>query len=133
MKKLSVVSYQLAVKMGDQKFKKLEVWRKAMDFIEEVYKLTSTFPIKETYGLTSQLRRAAISIAMNIAEGSGSGFDTEFNRFLNISLRSSYEVMCGLEVTRRLEYCTVGEINSLLMKCDELSAMIVGLKKKLKS
>ena len=119
--------------MKEQRFKKLGVWGKSMDFIEEIYKITNTFPNKETYGLTSQLRRAAVSIAMNIAEGSGSGSDNEFNRFLNMSLRSSYEVMCGIEIARRLKYCSDGEKNNLVLKCDELSAMISGLKKKLKA
>lgn len=119
--------------MKEQKFRKLNVWDKAMDFIEEIYKLTNKFPSKELYGLTSQLRRAAISIALNIAEGSGSDSDAEFNRFLNISLRSSYEVMCGIEVARRLRYCTDSEVDRLLGKCDEVSAMISGLKKKLKA
>ncbi|MCU0666152.1 MAG: four helix bundle protein [Candidatus Omnitrophica bacterium] len=62
-----------------------------MDFIERVYLKTSKFPQSECYGLTSQVRRAAVSIALNIAEGSGSGSDLEFKRFLNIALRSSYE------------------------------------------
>jgi len=119
--------------MKEQKFRKLNVWTKAMDFIEEVYKITNGFPSKELYGLTSQLRRAAISIALNIAEGSGSDSDAEFNRFLNISLRSSYEVMCGIEVAGRLKYCNEQEVVSLLTKCEELSAMISGLKKKLKA
>jgi len=119
--------------MKEQKFRKLEVWNKAMDFIEEIYKITNKFPAKETYGLISQLRRAATSIALNIAEGSGSGSDNELNRFLNISLRSSYEVMCGIEVAKRLKYCNNEEVDSLLNRCNELSAMIFGLKKKLKS
>ena len=69
----------------EQKFRKLTVWHKSLDFIEDIYKLTQEFPNHELYGLTSQLRRAALSVAMNIAEGSGTGSDREFNRFLNIS------------------------------------------------
>ena len=102
-----------------------------MDFIEIIYKITNKFPACEIYGLTSQLRRAALSIALNIAEGSGSGFDKEFCRFLNISLRSSYEVVCGVEVAKRLNYCNQEETDGLLKQCDELSAMISGLKKSL--
>ena len=75
--------------MQEQKFRKLEVWKKSMDFVEEIYKTTNQFPVNEMYGLTSQLRRAALSIPLNIAEGSGAGSDPEFNRFLNISMRSS--------------------------------------------
>ena len=104
-----------------------------MDFVEEIYKITSEFPMQELYGLTSQLRRSAVSVALNIAEGSGSGFDNEFNRFLNISIRSSYEVMCALEIAGRLKYCGGEQVNNLLIKCDEISAMITGLKKKLRA
>ena len=104
-----------------------------MDFIEDIYRITAKFPLVENYGLTAQLRRAAISISLNIAEGSGSGSDNEFNRFLNISLRSSYEVICALEVAKRLKYCQEIEEEVLMSKCDELSAMIYGLKKKLKA
>lgn len=102
-----------------------------MDFIEDLYKLTGKFPNKELYGLTSQLRRAAISIALNIAEGSGAGSDAEFKRFLNIALRSNYELMCGIEIASRLKYCTNSEKENILIKSDEISAMLTGLKKKL--
>lgn len=119
--------------MKEQKFRKLEVWAKAIDFVEDIYKITNEFPTNERYGLIIQLRRSSTSIALNIAEGSGSGSDIEFNRFLNMSLRSSYEVMCGIEIARRLKYCSSKETSHLLERCDELSAMIVGLKKKLKT
>jgi len=104
-----------------------------MDFVEMIYKITNNFPLRETYGLTSQLRRATLSIALNIAEGSGSSSDREFSRFLNISLRSSYEVMCGIEVVRRLKYCDDNAISILSDRCDEISAMLTGLKRKLKA
>ena len=102
-----------------------------MSFIEVLYRVTQKFPTRETYGLTSQLRRAAVSIALNIAEGSGSDSDVEFRRFLTIALRSAYEVMCGVEVASRLQYCVAQDSNDLLLKCNELSAMITGLRKSL--
>lgn len=102
-----------------------------MDFVEEVYKLTDRFPAKELYGLTAQLRRAATSIALNIAEGSGADSDIEFRRFLTIVARSSYEVMCGIEIATRLGYCNHLEKEGLLAKSDEISAMLGGLRKKL--
>lgn len=119
--------------MKNQRFRKLEVWNKSIDFIEQVYRITSNFPDAEKYGLVSQLRRAATSVALNIAEGSGSSSDKEFSRFLNISVRSSYEVMCGMEVSERLKYCSETEKNLILEKSDEISAMLTGLSKKLKS
>ena len=119
--------------MTNQKFRKLEVWSKTMDFVEQIYLITKQFPKEELYGLTSQIQRAAVSIALNIAEGSGSGSDQEFKRFLNISLRSSYEVICGLEIAKRLKYLDEKSFNKLTNQCDELSAMLFGLIKKLKA
>lgn len=104
-----------------------------MDFIELIYHFTRQFPTHETYGLVSQIRRAAISISLNIAEGSGAGSDGEFKRFLTIALRSSYEVMCGIEVSKKLAYLTASEANRLISRCDEISAMIGGLRKYLKA
>lgn len=119
--------------MTEQKFRKLEVWRKSIDLIEGVYKLTERFPKTEIYGLTNQIHRAVISIALNIAEGSGAESTAEFSRFLNIALRSAYEVMCVIEVARRLNYFDDKEKNYILARCDEIAAMITGLTKKLKA
>ena len=74
-------------------FRKLKVWQRAMDFVAEIYKLSAGFPRTEQFGLTSQIRRAATSIPLNVAEGAGSGSNPEFQRFLSYALRSSYEVM----------------------------------------
>jgi four helix bundle protein len=115
--------------MEEQKFRKLNVWSKSMDFIEQIYRTTQKFPIQETYGLTSQLRRASTSIALNIAEGSGSGTDREFKRFLNIALRSAYEAICAIEIAKRLGFCSMREANALKSGGEEISAMLTGLKK----
>ena len=119
--------------MQEQRFRKLDVWAKAINYIEKLYRITEKFTSKELYGLTSQIRRASTSIALNIAEGSGSGSDNEFRRFLNIALRSSYEVFCGLEIAKRLKFISDDEFKLLTKDCDELSAMIFGLQKKLKA
>lgn len=100
-----------------------------MNLVEEVYKITESFPTKELYGLTTQLRRAATSIPLNIAEGSGADTDVEFKRFLTIALRSNYELMCGFEIATRLTYCTSIQQDSLLVQSDELAAMLSGLRK----
>ena len=115
--------------MKEQKFRKLTIWQKAMDFVETVYKTTEQFPSQELYGLTGQLRRAATSIALNIAEGSGTESDNEFNRFLTMAHRSNYEAMCALEIAKKLKYITNDELNNVLADCNELSAMIYGFKK----
>ena len=113
------------------KFRELKVWQRAMDLVVEVYHLTQTFPSSEQFGLISQLRRAAVSISLNIAEGAGSGTDPEFRRFLRMALRSCYEVMTGLEIGRRLGYCDDQQVNALLQEADEIAAMIVGLSRSL--
>lgn len=115
------------------KFKKLHVWEKAMNFITHIYAVTAMYPKHEFYGLVDQIRRAAVSIALNIAEGSGSGGDTEFVRFLRISLRSGYEVICGVEVAIRLKYGNAKDNQELIREADELGAMLTGLIKHLKT
>jgi len=116
-----------------QKFKKLKIWQRSINFISDIYKLTNSFPNHELVGLTSQLRRAATSISLNIAEGSGNDSDLEFRRFLIMSLRSVYEVISGLEIAKKLDYSTSENINKLIADSDELAAMINGFIKKLKA
>jgi len=113
------------------KFRELKVWQRAMDLVTGVYRLTKSFPSEEQFGLTSQLRRAVVSIPLNLSEGAGSGSDAEFNRFLRISLRSCYETMTALEIGRRLGYCTDAQVGPLNQEVDEIAAMIVGLIKSL--
>lgn len=82
-------------------FEELRVYQKALDFIDEVYKITNDFPKEESFGLSSQYRRAAKSIALNIAEGAGDT-DAQFNRFLNITQGSIKEcVVCSTIATRQ--------------------------------
>ncbi len=106
---------------------------KAMEFITHVYAVTATYPKYELYGLVDQIRRAAVSIALNIAEGSGAGGDMEFARFLRIALRSGYEVLCGVEVAIRLKYGNSKGNQELISEVDELGAMLTGLIKHLKA
>ena len=86
-------------------FKKLTVYQRAIDFVVEIYRISKKFPKDELFGLTSQIRRAATSILLNIAEGSGNKSNKEFQRFLEIALRSAYEVITCLEIALRLDYC----------------------------
>jgi four helix bundle protein len=113
------------------KFRELKVWQRAMDFAMEVYRLSADFPKAEQFGLTSQIRRATTSIALNIAEGAGSGSDLEFQRFLGYALRSTYEVMAALEIGQRLGYCAPDHAQALLAESDEIAAMLVGLSRSL--
>lgn len=119
--------------MKKQKFRNLQIWQRAMEFVTAIYLLSSAFPKEERFGLTNQIRRAAVSIALNIAEGSGSGSDMEFRRFLKIALRSTYEVMAALEIASNLKLAKKDIIEARLQEADELSAMISGLIRKLTS
>jgi four helix bundle protein len=113
-------------------FRELKVWARAMDFVTEIYALTQVFPREEIYGLTSQLRRAAISIALNIAEGSGGSSNAEFIRFLEMARRSVYEVITALEIAQRLKFCKEQQVTPLSKEANEIAAMISGLIKRLK-
>lgn len=108
-------------------YKELKVWQKSMDFVVAVYALTKKFPKDELFGLTNQLRRAAVSVALNIAEGAGCDGDAEFARFLDISLRSSYECVVALNIANRLEYCTVKDSTNLVEQAEEIARMLTGL------
>ena len=114
-------------------FRELNVWARAIEFVTEIYSLTGRFPKEELFGLTGQLRRAATSISLNIAEGSGGSSDAEFVRFLEMARRSAYEVMTGLEVAQRLGYSKQEQVGSLLSEADQIAAMLTGLMKRLRT
>jgi four helix bundle protein len=111
-------------------YKELIVWQKAMDLVVQVYELTRIYPKEELFGLTSQLRRAAVSIALNIAEGAGCESDLEFARFLDISLRSSYETVTALQISARLKYCKPDLADKLVADAEEVARMTTGLIRK---
>jgi len=112
-------------------FRNLKIYQRAINFAVEIYKTSKLFPKYELFGLTSQIRRAATSISLNIAEGSGNKSEKEFQRFLEIALRSDYEVMSTLEIAFRLKYCNKSDFDRLLAESDEIAAMIVGFSKSL--
>lgn len=113
------------------RFKKLEVYQKALKFAKKVYKFCNSLPKEEQFGLVSQLKRATTSIVLNIAEGAGAGSNMEFKRFLRMSLRSGYEVNSIFDIIEMLEYGNLGEIGDLQKDLDEISAMTAGLIKSL--
>ena len=93
---------------------KLDVWKLSIDFVTRIYKITQSFPSEEKFGLTNQMRRAAVSIPSNIAEGAAKQSDKENIRFLYISLGSISELETQLIISQNLEYCDVKEIISEL-------------------
>lgn len=91
-------------------FRELEVWQVSMELTTEIYKLTGAFPKHEVYGLTSQMRRAAVSFSSNIAEGVGRGTRTDFRRFVMLARGSNCELHTQLLVAARLRYCPDKEL-----------------------
>jgi len=118
---------------NNHKFRKLNVWQKSIQFISLIYRITAKFPREERFGLIDQIRRASISICLNIAEGSGSGSDPEFRRFLRMAQRSAYEVIAALEIAINLKMTEKFILENAIMEVDQVSAMIAGLIKSLKA
>ena len=110
-----------------QDFHDLTVWHRAIDLTVCVYKLTRGFPKEEVYGLVSQLRRASVSVASNIAEGRGRLNRGEFRQFLGIVLGSVFEVKTQLIVARKLEMGKQAELDEAASLCEEVSKMLTSL------
>ncbi|MBI3218827.1 MAG: four helix bundle protein [Bacteroidetes bacterium] len=115
------------------KFEKLIVWQKAVDLTELVDQVCKKFPKEELYILTSQIKRAADSIALNIAEGSTGQSNAEFNRFLGIALRSNIEVVSCIYLAKRRKIISEDDFNKIYSSCEEILVMINGLRKALKT
>jgi four helix bundle protein len=110
-----------------QDFHDLTVWQRAIDLTVCIYKLTRGFPKEELYGLVSQLRRASISVASNIAEGRGRLNRGEFRQFLGIALGSVFEIKTQLIVARKLEMGKQAEIDEAASLGEEVSKMLTSL------
>ena len=116
-----------------QDFRKLKVWQKAHELALEVYRATAKFPKEELYGLTSQTRRASMSVPMNIAEGCGRGSDPDFAHFLQIALGSACETEYQLLLSHDLGFI-VGDEYSKLQDClQEVKRMISSLLRTLRA
>ena len=113
-------------------YRDLIVWQKAMDVVEMIYQVTKQFPKEETYGLTDQIRRAAVSIPSNIAEGQERKSTGDFKRFLLIAQGSRAEVETQLQIAQRLNYVTQEQIQPILDLLIEISKMSNSLRAKLK-
>ena len=111
--------------------KELKIWNKAMELTVEIYKATEKFPKEETYGLTSQIRRAAVSIPSNISEGAGRNSKNEFRHFLSIANGSSYELQSQLVISNRLNLLADETTEILLTKIDEIQKMNYSFQKSL--
>ncbi|MEZ5053688.1 MAG: four helix bundle protein [Chitinophagales bacterium] len=112
-------------------FKKLNVWMKSMDLSVLIYNITIQFPKEEFYALVSQLKRSAVSIPSNIAEGSGRNSDKEFIQFLSIAYGSSCELDTQIELSKRLNFISEETYSIITTEIIEIQKMIFKLKSKL--
>ncbi len=107
--------------------KNLDVWKKSMDFVFNLYQYTKSFPKEELYGLTSQMRRAAVSIPSNLAEGHAKRTTKEFMRFTNIAYGSAAELETQIMIAGKLGYAPEHETSCLLNDLSEIAKMMNGL------
>lgn len=104
--------------------KKLDVWKKCIEFVTNIYKTTEKFPKAELYGLTSQMRRAAVSAASNIAEGASRSSAVERKRFYVIARSSLVEIDTQLEISINLEYCKKEDLTEIENQMNHIFAML---------
>ena len=116
-----------------QDFRRLHVWKKAHDLTLDIYKYTDGFPKNEVYGLTSQIRRAAVSIASNIAEGAGRSTDAELARYVEIAGGSASEVEYQLMLARDLKFLEANSYEALNGQVNEVKRMLNALSKTLRN
>ncbi|MES2707186.1 MAG: four helix bundle protein [Verrucomicrobiota bacterium] len=112
-------------------FEKLEVWRKAIEFADDVYGVTREFPSEERFGLTNQMRRAAVSISSNIAERSSRNSRKDFARFVEIATGSVFEVISQCFLSRRRDFLSQTDFSRLYSAAQELGKMLSGLRRHL--
>jgi four helix bundle protein len=112
-------------------FKDLFIWQKAMTLVTNTYQITQQFPNEELFGLTSQIRRSAVSIPSNIAEGYGRESQKDFLRFINFAVSSLFELQTQIEIAKNINYLNETEFNNIFEKTRELEAMMIAFSKKL--
>lgn len=110
-----------------RKLDSLNIWKRSVDLCEKVYKETKVLPDSEKFGLLSQMRRAAVSISSNVAEGAGRRSDKEFAQFLSIANGSSYELQTQIEIVKRLNFLNENACDEILKELDEIQKMNFGL------
>lgn len=109
-------------------FRDLPVWRKSAELVQEVYKISSRFPREERYGITSQLRRAAVSVTSNIAEGSGRGTTPDLRNFLSIARGSVKEAESLILIGLKLKFIAPADAQKALLLAEEVSQMLVNFR-----
>ena len=117
--------------MEIKSYRDLIVWQKAMEFVTAVYEITKDFPKEEQYGLTAQIRRSAVSVPSNIAEGYGRNSTQDYIRFLQIACGSLYELQTQLEISVNLKYMARENSESIFTLLNEIERMLNSMIKKL--
>ncbi|MCA8912400.1 MAG: four helix bundle protein [Planctomycetes bacterium] len=117
--------------MAEKHVRDLDAWNVSMDLVAEIYRLTTTWPKEELYALTNQIRRAAVSVPSNIAEGQGRGATREFVRFLNVSYGSLMELQTQLLIGERLGYQNRQRTEEVEQLAERTAKVINGLKRSL--
>jgi four helix bundle protein len=112
---------------------KYEVWNDSIELVAEIYKVTSNFPEEEKFGLTNQMRRCAVSIPSNIAEGSSRSSEKDFKRFLEIAIGSSFELKTQLIISGNLKFLNQESVQKQILVVDKISRQLNGFISKLKS
>jgi four helix bundle protein len=118
--------------VGGRPHKNLEVWKESIDLVQKLYKLLENFPSEEKYGIISQLKRAAISVPSNIAEGAARRTDKEMYQFLSIAAGSLSEIDTLIEISKKLELLGTKEYKILYDKVEKIDALLRGLMKSIK-
>lgn len=113
--------------MALKSHKDLEVWKRSVDLVTKLYELTKTFPKEELYGITNQIRRAAISIPSNISEGAARHHHKEFQQFLYIALGSLSELETQIIISENLKYTSKTVSENIQNEVTELRKMLIGL------
>ena len=113
--------------MTSKGYRELHVWQEAIELVELIYSVSKNFPKQETYGLTNQMQRCAVSIPSNIAEGHGRRSKKEFRRFLYFSMSSLAELDTQLEIAKRLRYLKPEDGSILDKKIEQIRKMLYGL------
>ena len=113
-------------------FEKLDVWQKSIALAESVYSLTKVFPSDERFGLTNQVRRAAVSISSNIAEGCSRTSRTDFRRFVEIATGSTFELVSQARIARGQTFCNPSDHDRLYNDALEIVRMLSGLRESLR-
>jgi four helix bundle protein len=112
-------------------YRDLNVWNDAMDLVVDVYTVTRVLPKSELYGLTGQMRRAAISVPSNIAEGNGRLYRKEYAHHVSMARGSAAELSTCLEIAHRLDYIGADDVAALLRRADGISRMLLQLNRAL--